>query len=59
MPDAGMPGAPLLRRHLPFHGKRDVGGNRPAQPRVVDVDPRDATAAVVRRDAAPRRLDFG
>jgi hypothetical protein len=40
------------------HARIEVGGNRPAQPRVVDVDPRHATGADTRRDAASRRLDI-
>lgn len=36
----------------------EIGGNRSAQPRVVDDDPFDAPADHVRRDSAPGRLDF-
>src|SRR5690349_14728722 len=37
---------------------RKFGGNRPAQPPVVHVDPHDAPADHVRRDTAPRRFYF-
>jgi hypothetical protein len=34
-------------------------GNRPAQARVANDDATDRPAGDVRRDAAPRGLDFG
>jgi hypothetical protein len=40
------------------HPLVEIGGNRPAQARVVHVDPDDAPAGDVRRDSAPGRFDF-
>jgi hypothetical protein len=40
------------------HARVEIPGNRPAQARVVHVDPRHAPADHVRRDTAPGRFDF-
>ena len=44
--------------HRAFESLREIGGNRPAQPRVVHVDSHDAPSDHVRRYTAPGRFDF-
>jgi hypothetical protein len=44
---------------LPRNLARQIARHAPAQPRLVYREPGDAAATHVRREAAPRRLDFG